>query len=168
MRNLQTIDQELHLAVQSNDPQAIHQILSERKPKIGDRLLIDACEKSDLQCLVALLPHATKDEIFQSLEYAITRDCGAAVQIITQHSMSQDQWNHALWRACVSEKMDMVDLLYPKADIQAVDAMFQELDYTPDETAYLIFLEYRQRQKLKNTLTEETRDFGVDSGKLKM
>ena len=168
MRNLKTVDPDLHLAVQSNDPQAVHQILAQRKIQIGERLLVDATEHSDLQCFSALLHYATQNEIFQSLEYAIAHNRGAAVQMITQHSMSQDQWNNALWKACVSEKPDMVDLLYPKANIQAVEAMFQQLEYTTDEPAYAIFIERGQRQKLKATLTDTTRNCGVDTGKLKI
>lgn len=163
------VDFELNSAVQLNDPIEVERILTDKKPKkIHIRLLEEACAQSDLRCFSLLVAYATTEERFQVLNCAIPRNNCAAVETLTQFHMTSEHWNQALWKACSFQNQDMIDLLYPKADIKTVDDMFQELAYTPDEASYLIFLEHGLRQNLKATLAEETQAYGVGSSKSKI
>lgn len=169
MRKINVTDQQLHWAVDNNDVETLMALFEHKiKPKIDITVLLTACTYPQLQCLDILLPHTRPEDRALILEHAISFNQTHVVQMLTQYSLQQEQWNHALWRACSVKNQEMVETLYPNANIQQVNEMFKELEYTPDEPAYFIFLDQGKREQLKSKLTTETQHNGVSHSKSKM
>lgn len=163
------IDPELHLALQNNDFTAITVMFEHTtKPDTNITVLKWASECSSLECLDILLPHTNQKDRASLLEYAISLNKVQVVEMLIEHSLPQEQWNYALWRACSIQNQSMVEMLYPKANVPEVDAMFQDMEYTPDEGSYCMFLDQRQREQLHSKLTEETQHTGVLHSKSKI
>ena len=166
-QHTQLPDPQLHQAVQDNDPIEVKRILKQ-KPRIIASTLIAACEHADLQCFSLLFPCAKNDQHLQVLEHLVVKNNISAVQVCTQFKVKTSIWNHVLWSACQHQNQDMVDVLHSKANSEEVKEMFEELEYTADEPAYLILIEHEQRQQLKEKLTQETKHQGSHSSKSKI
>jgi len=163
------IDPQLHVAVDNNDVKALTDLFHHKiKPKIDITILLMTCKDRQLQCLNILLQHTSELDRALLLEYAISSNHTHVAHMLTQHSLQQEQWNHALWRACGVESQDMVEIMYPKDNIQEVDEMFKHMEYTTDEPAYFMFLDQGRREQLKSTLTQETQHSGVSPSKSKI
>lgn len=169
MRKINVTDQQLHWAVDNNDVEALTKLFEHKtKPKIDITILLTACTYPQLRCLNILLPHTSEYDRALLLEYAISSNHTHVAHILTQHGLQQERWNRALWRACGAENQDMVEILYPKANIQEVDEIFKHMEYTTDEPAYFMFLDQGRREQLKSKLTQETQHSGVSHSKSKI